>query len=421
MLRGSVYTISKAPEMKKTKIERLSEYIDCKKFQTEDGEMSLAEQMAFVTHYIYNRNTPFEANYIKGREIFNKILGRPSDTPVTDAECEEFLSGISDNFAAPVNSRFTFIDLFAGIGGFRLAMQEWGGRCVFSSEFNPNAQKTYCFNYGEVPFGDITSKKTKDIIPESFDVVCGGFPCQAFSIAGYRKGFEDTRGTLFFDVADIIRAHRPKAAFLENVRNLEGHDGGKTFEVIKNTLNELGYTVYHKVLNSAVYGNIPQHRERIIIVAFNNEKVPGHEEFSFPEPVQLTKTIHDCIDPEPQAEKYYYRETQKYYSQLVEDMTNPETVYQWRRVYCRGNKSNLCPTLTANMGGGGHNVPLILANDGIRKFTPKECLNFMGYPEAYAYPQSIAESAMYMQAGNSVVVPMMSRVAEQIVKVLDAN
>ncbi|MDE6391010.1 MAG: DNA cytosine methyltransferase [Duncaniella sp.] len=171
MLRGCVYTISKAPEMKKTKIERLSEYIDCKKFQTEDGEMSLAEQMAFVTHYIYNRNTPFEANYIKGREIFNKILGRPSDTPVTDAECEEFLSGISDNFAAPVNSRFTFIDLFAGIGGFRLAMQEWGGRCVFSSEFNPNAQKTYCFNYGEVPFGDITSKKTKDIIPESFEVV----------------------------------------------------------------------------------------------------------------------------------------------------------------------------------------------------------------------------------------------------------
>ena len=314
--------------------------------------------------------------------------------------------------------RFTFIDLFAGIGGFRLAMQEAGGKCVFSSELNPNARNTYEYNYGELPFGDITDPEVKANIPEQFDILCGGFPCQAFSIAGKQKGFEDTRGTLFFDVAEIIKTHKPKAIFLENVKNLESHDSGRTFQVIRNTLVDLGYVVFHRVLDSAKYGNIPQHRERIFIVGFNREQVDNPFDFYFPVEIDLTKTIHDCIIPGKKPEKYYYRDSHKYYRQLVKDMVNPDTVYQWRRTYCRENMNNLCPTLTANMGAGGHNVPLILTDDGIRKLTPKECLNFMGYPDDFGFPDSISESAMYMQAGNSVVVPVMKRIADHIVKVI---
>lgn len=399
------------------KINTLIDFINHKK-SSSDSSDSIAKQMAYVTHYIHNRGEEEQENYSLGKVYLNSFLEHDESFIPSEPDYIQFLNGVGFPFTHNNSADFTFIDLFAGIGGFRLAMQQWGGRCVFSSEFNPSAQKTYALNYGEVPFGDITLDETKALIPDNFDILCAGFPCQAFSIAGYRKGFEDTRGTLFFDVADILKKHKPKVAFLENVRNLEGHDNGKTFEVIRNTLIELGYTVYHKVLDAAEYGDIPQHRERIIIVAFNTEKVPNHSDFRFPEPIKLSRTIHDCIDKGSIPEKYYYRETQRYYPQLIKDMTNPDTVYQWRRVYCRGNKSNLCPTLTANMGGGGHNVPLILVKDGIRKFTPKECLNFMGYPANFRFPESIAESAMYMQAGNSVVVPMMSRVAEQIIKVL---
>lgn len=315
------------------------------------------------------------------------------------------------------NKKFTFIDLFAGIGGFRLAMQKYGGNCVFSSEFNPQAQKTYAHNHGDVPFGDITDPNIKSQIPEYFDIVCAGFPCQAFSIAGKRLGFEDTRGTLFFDVAEIIKKHRPKVLLAENVKNLETHDNGKTFQVIKATLKELGYFVYHKVMDSAKYANIPQHRERIIIVAFNKDTVKDYDKFKFPTEVKLTKTIHDCLLSNELDDKYFYTDKYSFYNTLKNEMTNRNTVYQWRRKYCRENKSNLCPTLTANMGTGGHNVPLILTDDNkIRKLTPKECLNFMGYPADFNYPDNVSNCARYTQAGNSVVVPMIERVAEEIIK-----
>lgn len=405
----------------KKKITSLKEFVDSKKYILEEGEIPIDKQMALISHFIHNMDTPYEKYYEEGRRLFNHILGKKSDSKVLKSECIEFISDFGLSFLPNENNMFTFIDLFAGIGGFRIAMQETGGKCIFSSEFNPSAQKTYCFNYGEVPFGDITQEETKSLIPEKFDVLCAGFPCQPFSVAGYRKGFEDTRGTLFFDIAEIIQKHKPKVAFLENVRNLESHDGGKTFKIITKTLEDLGYKVYHKVLNAAEYGNIPQHRERIIIVAFNKERVQDYSKFKFPDCIPLSKTIHDCIDSDKKPEKYYYREKQKYYPQLIKDMINPDTVYQWRRVYCRGNKSNLCPTLTANMGGGGHNVPLIIAKDGIRKFIPKECLNFMGFPEEFIFPSSISESAMYMQAGNSVVVPMMVRVAKEIVKTMNSD
>ena len=249
-------------------------------------------------------------------------------------------------------------------------------------------------------------------------MLCAGFPCQAFSIAGYRKGFEDTRGTLFFDVAEIIKRKRPKAVFLENVKNLYTHDNGKTFAVIKATLEELGYVVYHKVMNSMEYANVPQNRERIFIVCFDPNQVKNHHQFSFPERTELTHTIHDCIDPEINDKALFYGAKFIHYEELKRDMVSMDTIYQWRRQYVRENKSNVCPTLTANMGTGGHNVPLILTKYGIRKLSPKECINFQGYPKEYQFPTSIANSAKYKQAGNSVVVPLITKVCQNIISII---
>ncbi len=320
-------------------------------------------------------------------------------------------------FPAVENPKFTFIDLFAGIGGFRIAMQNLGGKCVFSSEIDPDAQRTYYTNFGEIPYGDITLQSTKDKIPADFDVLCGGFPCQAFSVAGYRKGFEDERGTLFFEIATILEKHRPKAFFLENVKNLQSHDKGKTFKKITQTLKDLGYVVFFKVLNTMDYANIPQNRERIMIVGFNTLKVEMPEAFRFPVKKELTNTIHSCIDSTVDDERYFYREDKYCYAELQKSMTDPDTVYQWRRHYVRENQSNVCPTLTANMGTGGHNVPLIITEKGFRKLTPKECLNFQGFPEEYTFPD-IANSKCYKQAGNSVTVPLIESVAKNLIALL---
>lgn len=324
-------------------------------------------------------------------------------------------------FQGPKKPKFSFIDLFAGIGGFRIACQNIGGECVFSSEWDGNAQKTYAYNFGEIPYGDITLEETKNAIPEHFDLLCGGFPCQAFSIAGYRKGFEDTRGTLFFDVADIIKRRKPRAVYLENVKNLKAHDQGNTFKVIKATLEELGYSVYDKVMSPDEYANIPQNRERIFIVAFNNKSVPNHADFVFPKPERLTKSIHDCIDYSVQDKKFFYTEKMGHYAELEQGITSMDSIYQWRRIYVRENKSGVCPTLTANMGTGGHNVPLILTEQGIRKLTPRECLNFQGYPADYEFPKTISTGACYKQAGNSVAVPLIQKVCSQIWQVLEQN
>ena len=324
-------------------------------------------------------------------------------------------------FPGPKKPKFTFIDLFAGIGGFRLAGQANGGKCVFSSEWDKNAQKTYAHNFGDIPYGDITLEETKVAIPEGFDLLCGGFPCQAFSIAGYRRGFEDTRGTLFFDVAEIIRRRQPKAVYLENVKNLKAHDCGNTFATIKKTLEDLGYVVYDQVMSPDKYADIPQNRERIFIVAFNKTLVPNYADFKFPKAIKLKKTIHDCIDEGVSDSKYFYTEKSKIYPELKSGITSSDTVYQWRRKYVRENKSNVCPTLTANMGEGGHNVPLILTKKGIRKLTPKECINFQGYPAEYSFPSELATSACYKQAGNSVAVPLITRVVSEIWNVLKDN
>lgn len=293
----------------------------------------------------------------------------------------------------------------------------WGG-CVFSSEIDKYAPKTYSYNFGDIPYGDITFEETKASIPHNFDLLCAEFPCQAFSIAGYQRGFEDTRGTLFFDVAEIIKRYRPKAVLLENVKNLKSHDGGNTFRIIKNTLENLDYVVYDKIMNAMEYANIPQNRERIIIVCFDKQQVKNYTSFEFPVPTKLTNTIHDCLNYSENNPRLFYGEKMSHWLDLKNGITSQDTIYQWRRVYVRGNKSNVCPTLTANMGTGGHNVPLILSPNGIRKLSPRECLNFQGYPPQYDFSPEIPSAACYKQAGNSVVVPLIQKVCEQICTII---
>lgn len=395
---------------------------------SDGNQITLSEQMAYLTHFIQNHKISHKLSYSqKALEIIKEVSEYLNATdegndivsePAVDYSYSLFSDIVHPRFPSAANPKFTFIDLFAGIGGFRIALQSLGGKCVFSSEWDANAQKTYFYNFGEIPYGDITKESIKNCIPDGFDVLCAGFPCQAFSIAGYRKGFEDTRGTLFFDVAEIIKRKRPKAVFLENVKNLYTHDNGKTFAVIKATLEELGYVVYHKVMNSMEYANVPQNRERIFIVCFDPKQVKNHHQFSFPERTELTHTIHDCIDPEINDKALFYGAKFIHYEELKRDMVSMDTIYQWRRQYVRENKSNVCPTLTANMGTGGHNVPLILTKYGIRKLSPKECINFQGYPKEYQFPTSIANSAKYKQAGNSVVVPLITKVCQNIISII---
>lgn len=379
------------------------------------------EQKAILTHYLQNLKKDVAKTYKKAALQIIEQLEIEQDNPLNIDTLLAQLDLAVENipFESPEKADFTFIDLFAGIGGFRIALQNTGGKCVYTSEWNEAAKVTYHKNFGEVPFGDITKETVKNYIPEKFDVLCAGFPCQAFSIAGYRKGFAETRGTLFFDIQQIIEKHRPKVVFLENVKNLVSHDEGKTFKVIINVLEEkLGYKVFYKVLNSMTHANVPQNRERIFIVAFDPEQVQSHEDFNFPAPVELTNTIHNLLEQGKQDEKFYYKKDHQYYPELEKTMLKKDTVYQWRRVYVRENKSNVCPTLTANMGSGGHNVPLIKDSFGIRKLTPKECFAFQGYPmDKYILPQ-LANSKLYMQAGNSVTTSLIERISEEIVKVL---
>lgn len=314
---------------------------------------------------------------------------------------------------------------FAGVGGIDLAFEQTGKfKVVYANEFDLSPVKTYELNSNiKVDCRDIRDVKATEI--PDIDVVMAGFPCQAFSIAGKREGFNDEkgRGTLFFEVARIIEEKQPRIVFLENVKNLVTHDKGNTFKVIKTRLEEMGYHLKYKVLNASGYGNIPQNRERIYIVGFKN--VEECDSFDFPKPLKLSKTLQDIIDFNSKIDdKYYYTEN-KYkgniYEKLKESMTDPNAIYQWRRQYVRKNKSGVVPTLTANQGEGGHNVCLILTKHGIRKMTPKECFNTQGFPENFKLPQELCDSKLYKQAGNSVCVSVINRIAKEIVKAVKKN
>lgn len=312
----------------------------------------------------------------------------------------------------------TCASFFAGVGGIDIGFESTGFfETIYANEIDPYPVKTYELNSKiKVDCRDIHSVDASEI--PDFDVMLAGFPCQAFSIAGYRQGFDDEkgRGTLFFELVRIIKAKKPQIVFLENVKNLVAHDGGNTFSVIIDELQKEGYKVKYSVLNAMEYGNIPQNRERIYIVAFKDKET--YKNFEFPLPVQLSTKLPEIIDFKKRVdEKYYYTEG-KYkgdlYEKLLEAMDDPNAVYQWRRKYVRKNKSGVVPTLTANQGEGGHNVCLVKTKHGIRKMTPHECFNTQGFPTNFKLPSDMSDARLYKQAGNSVCVSVIKRIAEQI-------
>lgn len=312
---------------------------------------------------------------------------------------------------------YKMIDLFCGIGGFHQAAKKTGSiKTVFASDIDPYPSKVYKSNFGIDPLLDITKTNVIDI--PAHDILSGGFPCQPFSNSGNKLGFNDTRGTLFFDIIRIVEHHKPKVIFLENVKGLVGHDKGNTFDIILKELDLVGYNIFYKVLNTYKIGNIPQTRERIYIVAFRKDL--NIHNFQFPEEVPLTNTFNNYIDRSvKQLDKYYYDDRYQIWDKIKKDIVSKETAYQWRRKYVRSNKKNLCPTLTANMGTGGHNVPLILDDYGIRKLTPLECLKLQGFDIDFIIPENMSDARIYKQSGNSVSVPVIQKIFECILKHLN--
>ena len=333
-------------------------------------------------------------------------------------------------FPPPQHPSFTFIDLFAGIGGFRIAMQRCGGECIFSSEFDPAAQKTYQANFGEIPSGDITKQETHDQIPENFDVVCAGFPCQAFSLAGKRLGFNDfykgmSRGTLFAEVVKICEKHRPKAVFCENVKGLYIHDKGNTFKIIKSEFEAIGYRFYYKILNSKDFG-VPQHRERIYMVAFRNDYADNGYEFQFPEPITNNITLNDIRERNVPA-KYYlsdvYLETLRRHRARHEAAGHGfgYVIRNWNDVsgaiVCggMGRETNLVKEENGTPTGL---VPTThihgeLNKEGIRKMTPREWARLQGFPEEFKLV--LSDVHLYKQFGNSVSIPVIEAISKLIV------
>ncbi|MBS3155073.1 DNA (cytosine-5-)-methyltransferase [Candidatus Woesearchaeota archaeon] len=306
-------------------------------------------------------------------------------------------------------------DFFAGIGGIRIGFEKAGFKTIFANDNDKTCKETYDLNFEEPKLSteDIWKIYIKKI--PDFDVLLAGFPCQAFSIAGNQIGFKDEEkgGNLFFKIVQILRIKKPQAFMLENVKNLKSHYNGRTFNIIKNNLEKLGYHIKAEVLNSMTHGNIPQNRERIFIIGFLDKKKA--EAFNFPKEIPLTKSFKEFVSNEAD-DKYYYN-NKPLYEKLKNSINSEDTVYQWRRRYVRANKKGVVPTLTANMGTGGHNVPIIKNYKGIRKLTPKECLLLQGFNESFKIPQ-IADSYLYHQAGNSVTVPVVQKIAEEMKKVL---
>jgi DNA (cytosine-5)-methyltransferase 1 len=310
--------------------------------------------------------------------------------------------------------KIKFIDLFCGMGGFRLAFEHWGCQCVFSSDIDEYACKTYELNFGENPKSDITKVKSSDI--PDFDVLCAGFPCQPFSIAGKRLGFEDTRGTLFFDVARILKEKQPKAFFLENVKGITNHKNGQTLDVITKTLKELGYSIKYDVLNAKDYG-VPQNRERWYCLGVRNDILNG-KTIDFPEKITLTKKLKNIIenidDPEYMSSDVCMKNIEKFVAQKNIMIDSYTLAYEIRPSRCQFATKGISPCLTAKMGTGGNNVPVVVSQK--RRLTETECLKIMGFPRNYKF---IPGSHTYKQIGNSVCVPVLTLLAKQLLNCLE--
>ncbi|MBI4427244.1 MAG: DNA (cytosine-5-)-methyltransferase [Candidatus Magasanikbacteria bacterium] len=315
------------------------------------------------------------------------------------------------------------IDLFAGIGGIRIGFENAGFETIYANDKDEKAALTYGANFGDIDVAslfDVVSERGMKRIPKKFDILTGGFPCQPFSVAGYKRGFADKgRGDLLFAVIEILKKRKPVAVFLENVKHLIHHDDERTYKRIEDEFRQAGYYIKGQVLNSMQFGNVPQARERIYIVAFRDPR--KLMKFRFPDPLELTRKMSDILEKTVDP-KYYYTPDDKFiYPKLKEAVKFRDRFYQYRRVYVRENsRKGTCPTLTASMGMGGHNVPIIRDLKGIRKLTPRECARLQGIPESFIFPEGMSDIHLYKQIGNSVSVPVVARVAENIRAALEA-
>lgn len=416
------------------------------------GETSYENMLAVLSHYLHNEEGKItkenKAEIIHAiREFLSrkhmKQTGEYTIPAMTDDEVWKvaedptqynlFSDFFDVPFPGPENPRFTFIDLFAGIGGFRIAMQELGGKCVYSSEFDAQAQRTYFANYGEMPFGDITKDVTKSHIPETFDVLCGGFPCQAFSLAGRRLGFNDeTRGTLFFEIEAILRKHQPKAFFLENVKGLAIHDKGRTLKTILEHLDDSGYDVVPpKVLNAMDYG-VPQHRERIYIIGFRKDLNIDVNAFQYPEPQTTGKQrpkFRSIMEKSVPSVKYYlsnvYVDTLKRHRARHEaaghgfgyEIIDIDGVANAIVVGGMGRERNLVIDKRLTDFTPVTNIKGEVNRDGIRRMTPREWARLQGFPDTFKIV--VADASAYKQFGNSVAIPAIKATAQKELEMLN--
>jgi DNA (cytosine-5)-methyltransferase 1 len=396
--------------MAKTKYTALKKILELK------PENDDKNQQAALTHYLQG-----------GDEEYLKMI--------TEEEAETYLSKFSQTkkyqsiqelklpltwdipFPPTENPKFTFIDLFAGIGGIRLAYQNTGGKCVFSSEYYKFAKITYEANFGEVPFGDITTIDEK-LIP-NHDILLAGFPCQPFSIAGVSKknalgrahGFlDETQGTLFFDIARILNAKRPKAFMLENVKNLISHDKGRTFNVIKHALEELNYSIHFQVLDGKHF--VPQHRERIIIVGFDKDVFKGNEKFSFPKLKDPSRKIKDILDSNPDSK---YTLSDKLWNYLQEYAAKHKAQGNGFG-FGLADLNGISRTMSARYYKDGAEILIPQPDSNPRRLTPRECARLQGFPDTFIIP--VSDNQAYRQFGNSVVTPLIQAVAKELVKTL---
>mgnify|MGYP006372237317 FL=1 len=387
---------------------------------TEDGNfLSFSDQAAIVSHYLQLKNRPEGVLYKKNAEQILNEWSSWMDEDMTDAvahgdmvseppvfQLNLFHDLLNAPFHDSASPKFTFVDLFAGIGGIRIPFTELGGKCVFSSEWDKAAQISYSYNFGEVPFGDIT-KINSDSIPKH-DVLLAGFPCQAFSIIGKMKGFADTRGTMFFEVARILQHHQPKAILLENVKQLVSHDGGKTFKVLLDTLAEVGYSVKWKILNALDFG-LPQKRERVIIVGFKSAAACEQFNFDF-EPIAYN--LASVLEDDKNVDSSLFA------SDMILDKRRKRV--EGKNVFYPSvwheNKSgniSILPYACALRTGASYNYLLI---NGYRRPSSRELLRFQGFPEKFKI--EVSHQEIRRQTGNSVAVPMIRAVAKKIIQLL---
>ena len=432
-------------EVRRHSLVNFPEEVDEKNHIKFYGETSYENQMAVLSHYLHSSGNRLSKKrkeeivfaireFLERKKIKQLNLDDLSDEDVFAVAEDPGQYGLFEEFfnvpfPSPLEPRFTFIDLFAGIGGFRIAMQNLGGKCVYSSEFDAKAQESYLANYGEMPFGDITKPATKQYIPKKFDVLCAGFPCQAFSLAGKRLGFKDeTRGTLFFEIEDILRKHQPKAIFLENVKGLAIHDKGRTLKTILEHLNDAGYDVVPPQIVNAMDFGVPQHRERIYIIGFKKSLHVDISKFKYPEPQTTGENkpkFRDVMEKKVPSVKYYlsdvYVETLKRHRSRHEaaghgfgyEIIDIDGVANAIVVGGMGRERNLVIDKRLKDFTPITNIKGEVNREGIRRMTPREWARLQGFPDEYKIV--VADASAYKQFGNSVAIPAIQATAEQMI------